>query len=775
MIKHAIDNGYHGIALTNGESQADRYNLAKHINELHLSGANLVGYGHNGNKVIQQTGVTPENLHEHVGKKAAKKLLDQPQQGTLRSLTGEDLYLGEGMKEAYDKRLPNIFNDIVKKHGAKMHLHALPVINNGKHYANRTIEGDSFNVMDGNDNIISNHPTQQEANIKARELNSTPLHYMEFTPELIKHVNKEGLPLYKQGGKVHVSNDMDTMKHEIYMANGGSTLGKIMQPSIAQMKFEMSQKYNPFDIQNVGANEAPDMSPKMYVNPNDKSYGTYVSPGGVAQSNGMPIGGVDTNSQQPGQQLTPQQPGQPQPGQQGQPQQGQQGQQDQSGAPPQPPQQQMGNMLSLTPQGQAMNAMGGGSPPQQLANGGMAKGGSKIKPPINYPESKTISNQEMMAHAERIVRQMQGLDNPNKKTLQQIAREAVLPIDVRHYGSEMDRPNVNYESLKGGHLIGIPGDPSIGGLLPRSEDPFENQHASVQLHGIGDKEFETPIPLYGGYKFGAHGNPGGAWAGNLSAARAIHNQAKKLSKANEGSDIYGQFVKMTPQSLDYALHTLDSLMEHQQSHKLPNREEIVDLMRNKSIAGHKPIPYFPDMKNVEEILLHGQMDAKLRKKLIHILSTNKYVPSGKQDFNDVIHAISHPELRNIETGAGGNAIMKMNPDGSLHVSSHPTYSHDIPSELIGQSKYIVPHQIAFPRTHAFAKDIIEKMGKKIVPFNQMKMMGMREPIDEQYINQIGEYEKQMKKLLGYKKGGKVKIHKDKDTMTLELMQRKKVK
>ena len=74
-----------------------------------------------------------------------------------------------------------------------------------------------------------------------------------------------------------------------------------------------------------------------------------------------------------------------------------------------------------------------------------------------------------------------------------------------------------------------------------------------------------------------------------------------------------------------------------------------------------------------------------------------------------------------------------------------------------------------------AKDIIEKMGKKIVPFNQMKMMGMREPIDEQYINQIGEYEKQMKKLLGYKKGGKVKIHKDKDTMTLELMQRKKVK
>jgi hypothetical protein len=554
------------------------------------------------------------------------------------------------------------------------------------------------------------------------------------------------------------------------MANGGSTLGQIMQPSLSQMKFEMSQRFNPLDIQNVGANEAPNMFPKAYVNPTNKNTDGFVPPGGVATPNGMPIGGVDQNPQQPGQQLTPQQPQQP-----AQPQ-GQSGQ----GVPPtQAPQQQppMGNMLSLTPEGQAMNAMGGGTPqqPQQLAGGGMAKGGSKIKPPINYPAAKPISDQEMMAHAERIVRQMQGLDNPNQRTLQQIAREAVLPVDVRHYGSEIERPSVNYESMKGGQLIGIPGDPSIGGLLPRSEDPFENQQASVKLHGIGDRQFENAIPIYGGYKYGAYGNPQGAWAGNISAARGIQNQVKNLSKANKGADVYGQYVKMTPQSLDYALHTLDALMEHQQSHKLPNREEIVDSMRNKTTAGHKPIPTFPDMKDIEEVLLHGQLDAKMRKKLIHLLSTNKYVPTGKENFNDVIHAISHPELRNIETGSGGSAILKMNPKGSLEISSHPTYSHDIPSELIGQSRYIVPHQVAFPRTHAYAKDVIKKMGKKIVPFNQMKMMGMREPIDEQYINQIGKYEQEMKKRLGYKKGGKIKLHKDMDTMRLELTQRKKAK
>jgi len=779
LLKHAVDNGYHGIALTSGDEQADRYSLAKQVGQINYmpTTKQLIAYDHSGNPIIHENGVALEDLDKYVGKEVADKLNKSEWEGSSKVLRGEDIKVGgEGMKSAYDKRIPNIFNDIGKKHGAKMQLHAMPVQKEAKYFAQMHDNGFGVFNEDKDDQLVTNHPNLEKANAKAKELNSTKLHYMDLTPELIEHIKKEGLPLYKKGGNVHVTGDLDTMKYELHMANGGSTLGQIMQPSLSQMKFEMSQRFNPLDIQNVGANEAPNMFPKAYVNPTNKNTDGFVPPGGVATPNGMPIGGVDQNPQQPGQQLTPQQPGQPpQPPQPAQPQ-GQSGQ----GVPPtQAPQQQppMGNMLSLTPEGQAMNAMGGGTPqqPQHLADGGMADGGSKIKPPINYPVAKPISDKEMMAHAERIVRQMQGLDNPNQRTLQQIARESVLPVDIRHYGSEMERPTINYETMKGGQLVGIPGDPSLGGLLPRSGDPFENQQASVKLHGIGDKQFETPVPLFGGYKYGAHGNPQGAWAGNISAARAILNQTKKLSKANKGADVYGQYVKMTPQSLDYALHTLDALMEHQQSHKLPNREEIVDLMRNKTTAGHKPIPTFPDMKDIEEVLLHGQLDAKMRKKLIHLLSTNKYVPTGKENFNDVIHAISHPELRNIETGSGGSAILKMNPKGSLEISSHPTYSHDIPSELIGQSKYIVPHQVAFPRTHAYAKDVIKKMGKKIVPFNQMKMMGMREPIDEQYINQIGKYEQEMKKRLGYKKGGNVKLHKDMDTMRLELTQRKKAK
>jgi predicted DNA-binding protein len=65
------------------------------------------------------------------------------------------------------------------------------------------------------------------------------------------------------------------------------------------------------------------------------------------------------------------------------------------------------------------------------------------------------------------------------------------------------------------------------------------------------------------------------------------------------------------------------------------------------------------------------------------------------------------------------------------------------------------------------------MDKKVIPFNQAKMNIIREPIDEQYINQMGEYENAMKKRLGYKKGGKVKLSTNMDTINLELSRRTK--
>jgi len=67
---------------------------------------------------------------------------------------------------------------------------------------------------------------------------------------------------------------------------------------------------------------------------------------------------------------------------------------------------------------------------------------------------------------------------------------------------------------------------------------------------------------------------------------------------------------------------------------------------------------------------------------------------------------------------------------------------------------------------------IKAMGKKVVPFNQAKLNIIREPIDEQYINQLGAYEQAMKKRLGYKKGGKVSEKTQKDIMKFNVLSKK---
>ncbi len=121
MLRYAAENGYAKLAWVGGEAQAARYDLSKQISEVHYSRTNLTAYDHNGNTVINQTGILPEQLPDYIGKEAAQKLMDQEPQGTLRSLTGQDLKVGgEGMKAFYDSILPNTVNKIVKPFGGKV-------------------------------------------------------------------------------------------------------------------------------------------------------------------------------------------------------------------------------------------------------------------------------------------------------------------------------------------------------------------------------------------------------------------------------------------------------------------------------------------------------------------------------------------------------------------------------------------------------------------------------------------------------------------------------
>jgi hypothetical protein len=604
LIHHAAEKGYHGIVVTPGKEQADRYSLAKYIDSIMLvpnphPNANSRPYYYKafnkqGDRVADDT-VDEQLLSQHIGKEAAEKLLSQkPNPMGERMISGANLVTGdEGMKGFYDKKVPNILNSIGKKYGVKTQLGGIPLQTKPERIKT-TSEGRT--------------PLPAE---------TANLHHFPITEEMRKDVLTNGLPLYSQGGKVH-------------MAEGGDM--DQMQMAVMNQKIKKPKK-----------------------------------------------------------------------------------------------------------------------PPT----------------PLHFDPAPALKKADIETHAERITRQMAGLENPNKKTLQQLAREQGLQVDIKSGGKKTNLPVIDYSKLgKNAFTVGVPGDPSIGGIvlsknMKRRHD-MQYPKAGEYLRGVGGVPLENEVPMYGGYMYGGYGHPAG-WASDLGASAGMFNVVKKLAEEDPTRDIYGHYHKMTPESLNHAVHIMDAVLMHHRPHRQPPEkiELLNHLMRNVQLTKSdkdKPYPSFPGFENVADVMLHGSVDSDMRKKIINLLSTEKYMPGGKQKMDDLIYASSHPELRNIETGAGGSGILKFDPSGDLKasLSRHPTYGNDIPSSLIGKTRYTTPFQILAPRSHYRATQEIKAMGKKVDPFNMAKMSIIREPIDEQYINQMGEYENAMRKRLGYKKGGVIK-------------------
>jgi hypothetical protein len=240
LIHHAAEKGYHGIVVTPGIEQAKRYNIGDHVNELHYTGSNLVGFNHKGDKVVDRQNVKPEELPEHIGKELAEKLISQEPQGTAgqRSLKGQDIVLGgEGMKGFYDKKVPNILNSIGKKYGVKTELHGhAEKINNGG--LQRNPEGG-----------YTEFPPEFHH-----------LHHFPITEEMRKDVLTNGLPLYNRGGTVHMADggDMDQMQLEMMDK-------KMKQDSVGHYSSKGSVKKKDQTVKNAQRMAYPG----IYGNPKD--------------------------------------------------------------------------------------------------------------------------------------------------------------------------------------------------------------------------------------------------------------------------------------------------------------------------------------------------------------------------------------------------------------------------------------------------------------------------------------------------------------------------
>lgn len=130
MIRYAADNGFDAIAWTNGEQQVDRYDLSKQISEIKWSAGEtraagfrvgLSAYYPEGG-LIEEIGLKmyrPEELAGVIGKELSDRIRKSIDGGVLEGeFSGLDLKVGgEGMRAFYDKIVPNVANDLLKKMG----------------------------------------------------------------------------------------------------------------------------------------------------------------------------------------------------------------------------------------------------------------------------------------------------------------------------------------------------------------------------------------------------------------------------------------------------------------------------------------------------------------------------------------------------------------------------------------------------------------------------------------------------------------------------------
>lgn len=235
----------------------------------------------------------------------------------------------------------------------------------------------------------------------------------------------------------------------------------------------------------------------------------------------------------------------------------------------------------------------------------------------------------------------------------------------------------------------------------------------------------------------------------------MQNLAREAGEQYE-QPVLGQYIMMGPDSINYAQHFADANLSAIDVTKMSKKQiEGFNKLLREGSAKSGPRYSFPGIENKEDAYLYMAVDPELRKHFNALMQmptiTEKFnLPSGI----DVRHAVTEPALRDLETGVTGYSVGKMRPEiEDLKLSIHPTYSHDIPGEFLGQSRHPIPYEIMFPDT---LKAVRENPKQAPQEFGSLKMIGPRQTIDQQMIDEIRMYEEMMKGLTGKKKGGVIK-------------------
>lgn len=376
--------------------------------------------------------------------------------------------------------------------------------------------------------------------------------------------------------------------------------------------------------------------------------------------------------------------------------------------------------------------------------------------PLRLARATPKTKQELVSHAERVGRQMLGEhvtsgkkgDTKNLAGRSMKENQRVKELEYELVPTKDIPESQVHESRIGDINVAFPGDYTVSDVELKSlrGQPVGSRQQGGSRYGLGKMDQDEPL----------------FWASSEMPAQLAQDKITDVAHLYEPERVMAHHLAMGPVATNFAQHFADANLRAIDYSKL--RKKDMDTFDRIIAGGYDKknpktgvietvaFPNWPGIADPEAAYAAMKADPELRKWFNNRMKT----PSVTEATNmpnglDVQWAITAPELRNMEVNLTGHSVGEMVPSAKLtDTAEHETYTKGIRGKYAGHQEVLTPFQISFPD----AAQHISSTQRPQDFTGTIQKVFPHQVVDQQYLDELGEYKRQLEKILtGKKKGG----------------------